>query len=924
MKKAPGGLVILLFVQAFVTAQIVTIEPAFFTIEDEITITFDATKGSRGLENVNQVYAHTGVITQSGGAANWQFVQGNWGADDVKVKMTNIGENKHQLTIDIRQFYGLNNISDVTELAFVFRNIDGSKEGKTTSGGDIFITIPEITSFDAFFQSPTGRQLVVEQGESFDIDIVTSVSSRIAIYDNEILIGEENGVTKLETSYWPTTRGNHVLRFEATSGNFSKTDIFTFVYDPDVQVANMPEGLEYGLNYDAQEKIASLAIYAPFKEHVFVIGNFNNFQLQNDWLMNRSEDGFDWWIEVPLDNDEELLYQYFVDGNLKIADPLSTIILDPIHDQGLPNGTMLPEYPRELTDGHLSYYSNSQELEPTPVFDEPQKEDLVIYELLLRDFLGSHSFKDLKDTLSYLKELGINAIELMPIQEFEANDSWGYNPSYHMALDKYYGSPEEFQELVVEAHNHGMAVILDVVYNHAFGQSPLVQLYWDQQLNRPSAESPYFNPISKHPFNVGYDFNHESEATKNYVKQTLKYWIDKFNIDGFRFDLSKGFTQNYSSNDLDMSAYDASRISTLTEYAKFIWSIDEKQYVILEHFATNEEELELANSGMMLWGNGNYNFNEATMGYHEDGKSDFSGQSYKDRGWNAPHVVGYMESHDEERLMYKNLQFGNSDGSYNVKNLEVALKRNAMAAVFFFSIPGPKMLWQFGELGYDYSINRCTNGNVNDCRLDRKPIRWDYQNDESRRLLLETYRTMIAFKTQDPLFKTTDFRPLLGQEVKVIYLNSAEGNGLVIGNFDIKAWEVGVDFVKNGIWHDALSSDSINVTNGHYDFVLEPGEYHLFLDDKFVSTSVTDLKDLGANISLYPNPTEDMITIDIQELVDTPIQFEILDQIGRTIQSGSFSSSMEYGVNIQDLRPGHYFVKLNSTEGQSIVPFIKL
>ncbi|MFT4567489.1 MAG: 1,4-alpha-glucan branching enzyme, partial [Saprospiraceae bacterium] len=577
----------------------------------------------------------------------------------------------------------------------------------------------------------------------------------------------------------------------------------------------------------------------------------------------------------------------------------------------------------ECTDGHLSYFLYDPEIVEEDAFQSPAKKDLVIYELLLRDFLESHSFEDLIDTLSYLKRLGVNAIELMPIQEFEANDSWGYNPSYHMAIDKYYGSPSDFRRLVGEAHKNGIAVILDVVFNHAFGESPLVQLYWDQQLSRPSTESPYFNPVAKHPFNVGFDFNHESKATQAYVNQILKYWIEEFNIDGYRFDLSKGFTQRMSANNEEMSTYDGSRIAILKGYANYVWSIDTDQYVILEHFASNDEELELANAGMMLWGNGNYNFNEATMGYHEDGKSDFSWQSYKDRGWQSPNVVGYMESHDEERLMYKNLQFGNSNGSYNVKSVDVALKRNAMAAVFFFSIPGPKMLWQFGELGYDFSINRCTNGVVEDCRLDRKPIRWDYQNETLRQGLWKVYQKMIELKTQNPLFKTSDFKTEFGDPVKVIYLNSSEGNGVVIGNFDVVDHNLNIDFVKSGVWHDVFSSDSINVVNGTNDFELAPGEYHLFLDEKYASTSIADLRGLGATIILFPNPAQERIHIKIKGLDTTSVYVEIIDQVGRAIQKNLIGATEQYSVDIQDLMPGHYFVKITTPEGRSILPFIK-
>ena len=105
--------------------------------------------------------------------------------------------------------------------------------------------------------------------------------------------------------------------------------------------------------------------------------------------------------------------------------------------------------------------------------------------------------------------------------------------------------------------------------------------------------------------------------------------------------------------------------------------------MILEHFAENSEEIAFSNANFLLWGNLNFNYNEATMGYHEDGKSDFSWISYKKRGWQDPHLVGYMESHDEERLMFKNLSFGNTFGSYSVKNLNTALERISLAASFF-------------------------------------------------------------------------------------------------------------------------------------------------------------------------------------------------------------------------------------------------
>ena len=128
----------------------------------------------------------------------------------------------------------------------------------------------------------------------------------------------------------------------------------------------------------------------------------------------------------------------------------------------------------------------------------------MIYELLIRDFTAAHTFAVLSDTIDYLKRLGINAIELMPVMEFEGNSSWGYNPDYLFAVDKYYGPKNELKHFIEVAHSKGIAVILDIVCNHQFGQSPLVKLYWDG--SAPAANSPWFNQVPKHPYNVGFRF----------------------------------------------------------------------------------------------------------------------------------------------------------------------------------------------------------------------------------------------------------------------------------------------------------------------------------------------------------------------------------------------------------------------------------
>ena len=333
----------------------------------------------------------------------------------------------------------------------------------------------------------------------------------------------------------------------------------------------------------------------------------------------------------------------------------------------------------------------------------------------MRDWSANGDINTVTDSINYFKELGVNVIELMPFNEFEGNDSWGYNPSFYFAPDKAYGTENDYKAFVDACHQNGIAVFMDMVLNHSFGQSPFARMYLDDGM--PAANNPWYNRehnMLEPEAQWGYDFNHESTETQLLVDSINEFWLTEFKIDGFRFDFTKGFTNtSYPVGDW-ASAYDQSRIDILTRMADEIWKVKSDAVVSFEHLSDNSEEKVLADYGILLWGNHNYNFNQATMGYDD---SDFSWASYQERGWDNPHVINYMESHDEERIMYENLAYGNSSGDYDVTDLATALERTGAAAVFLISIPGPKMIWQFGELGYDVSIDE--NG-----RTGRKPIKW--------------------------------------------------------------------------------------------------------------------------------------------------------------------------------------------------------
>ncbi len=969
-------------VSAPLLAQILTTDPVFPSQNNQVTIYFDATQGSGGLANCNcDVYLHTGVITsQSTGPSDWKYVVTTWGQANAAWKMTPVAgqPNKYSYVIgpSVRAYYNIPQGEEALKLAFVFRNANGSREGKNTGGSDIFYDLyPENTGLTTNLLSPGQSSLSVALGQTIEVNGAASVASNLFLYDNGALIAQAANAVSLTHDLYADEAGSHLVQFIAVNGPVSDTSFFNYeaslqatftqpansfllvnpgqnitvtgtayvpaslrLLDNGVQVAaeNNAESISFNFTangaihqidleatYDGETVVRSLVymsssqqtlqnppqtyrdgithlsessvflqLHAPNKLVAAVLGDFNNWQPRSDHIMKKSSDGATYWLQINgLTPGQNYTFQYLIDGQIRIADPHSTLVLDPNHDPFIPAETYpdLPAYPTGKGDGIVTLIQPGATPYDWQVesFQAPDKDNLVIYELLLRDFLGRHDYTTLIDTLDYLERLGINAIELMPVSEFEANQSWGYNPSFHQALDKYYGPIPEFKRFIDDCHARGIAVILDVVYNHAFSQSPLAQLHWDPVNFRPTPANPWLNPTARHPFNVGYDFNHESPSTKRYVDQVLQYWLEEFRVDGFRFDLSKGFTQKFNTDVGAWGQYDASRISILKHYADVVWNVDPDAYVILEHFADNSEETELINYGMLSWGGGGIHnqYLEAAMGY----PSNLTGASHASRDWSLPHLIAYMESHDEERMMYKNLQFGNSSGNYDVKDFITALRRAELAAAFFYPIPGPKMLWQFGELGFDYSINRCEDGTISgDCRLSNKPIRWDFYQSPSRRKLFETVRSLIHLKTAYPVFKTNDFDLLLSGSIKRIFLYSNDMDVAIQGNFGVTAANTGPAFPQTGWWYEYFTGDSLQVENTDLTLNFAPGEYRLYTNIRlneppggFVRS--TELVKDYFNLSLAPNPASGPVGIRFTLPAAGETRIEIYDISGRLV-----------------------------------------
>ncbi len=705
---------------------------------------------------------------------------------------------------------------------------------------------------------------------------------------------------------------------------------------PPVTEAPVPNGMLDGINLNpADPTKVTLVLYAPMKEFVHLIGDFNDWQKNDNYLLKKDSAKNRFWIELTgLTPEFDHKYQYLVDGTMRIADPYSTVILDESNDQFIDAVTYpdLPAYPAGKTTHAVTLLRTGGEPYDWEVtdFEGPAKTDLVIYELLIRDFDALHSYDALQTRLDYLEDLGVNAIELMPVNEFDGNESWGYNPSFHMALDKYYGTATAFKQFIDACHKRGIAVILDVVYNHASGQNPFYRM-WNTSNGgyggQASADSPFFNPVATHSYSVFNDFNHSKQATKDYVKRTTQYWINEFHIDGFRWDLTKGFTQNCSpSNENCTGSYQADRVAVLKSYADYQWAVDPDFYIVFEHLGTNAEETEWVNyrlnegKGIMMWSNLSGAYNESTMGYHDGGKSDFSWIDYKKRNWTVPANVSYMESHDEERLMFKNLQYGNASGSYSIKNMSTALEREKIAGAFYFMVPGPKMIWQFGELGYEYSINRCPNGTIdNDCRTSNKPIRWDYVNDPERKAVYDVWAKLIKLKEKESIFRTSDFTINAANTsgLKSIKLTNEDDNANlkyvnIIGNFGVTSQSINPGFQEPGIWYDLLDNNKqLNVSNVSQPISLEPGEFRVYGNSQ-VALPVEDFDLLEQGLSVYPNPASN--SFKINQRVN---QIEIYDHTGRLVSSfkGDFYPEQEY--NVASLKPSMYFIRISTDLGSS-------
>ena len=761
------------------SAQVVTTEPAILQTDSKgIVITYHADEGNKALANLpatTKVYAHTGCITnQSTSDSDWKYGPKKWGDNDAKYEMKYVAPNTYTLDMgEINTYYGITDPSVVVKkLAFVFRDEKCTKEGKTASGGDIFLTVAQ-PGFEISFTSDPSTSIITAANKTVTFNINSTVAGDISLHRGSAdspAMSEAKGVKALTSSTDLEEEGEYKFVAVVKADGQVKTAELSFVRVGDVVFEAYPGGTPLmGARPQADGSVL-FCIAAPKKNSAVVIGSWNTYNVGMDNVMKCQEyngNRYFWTRIKGLADNTDYLYYYLIDGSIKVGDPYAHLVLDPSNDQWISPSVFpdMPAYPSEYVQNvPLAVFNKNLDDYKWEVsdFKAPSKDHLVVYELLLRDFTGTEGKANGDGTvnqaiakLDYLKNLGVNAVELLPIMEFNGNLSWGYNTNFYMAPDKAYGTPDDYKRFIDECHKRGMAVILDIVFNQSDWLHPWYQMY---SMN----ENPFYNGSAPHAYSVLNDWNQDNPIVQQQWYDALAYWMTAYKVDGFRFDLVKGLGNNdsygatYNPNtnkwtnvtDYNTNKFNQSRVDRMKKIHDEMRKVNPDAYFINELLGDAQEENMMATDGEINWANINYNSCQFAMGFDSDASLARFYAPRDGRTWGS--TVSYAESHDEERMAYKQGQWG----AAGVKgNIPMSMRRLGSVGAQMLMSPGAHMIWQFQEFGADQTTKDANGGN----NTGNKLVVWNYLDNPDRHGLMTSYSELANFRLDNPqLFDRND------------------------------------------------------------------------------------------------------------------------------------------------------------------------
>jgi 1,4-alpha-glucan branching enzyme len=484
-------------------------------------------------------------------------------------------------------------------------------------------------------------------------------------------------------------------------------------------------------------------VWAPHADKVFVVGTFNDWH-KTRHLMKRSSDGI-WMIEIPeaAPGDE---YRYrIVHGDRDVSK------IDP--------------YARRVTHsaGNAIIRSPERNIQPIP-FGSPSINELIIYELHIGTFAndsrktGPGTLTDACERLPYLRDLGVNAIEIMPLAEFSGGYSWGYNPSHIFAVESDYGAPREFRKLVEKAHEQGLAVILDVVYNH-FGPGDLDLWQFDGWSENGKGGIYFYNDWrSKTPWgDTRPDYGRKE--VRDYIRDNAVMWFKDYNIDGLRWDMTAFIRNVYGhNNDPDNDLPDG--WSLMQWINRDIKRMKSNPILVAEDLQDNPYLTKSTNENGTgfdtQWGASFVHAVRAALIEPDDAARDMETvksailHTYNS---NVFQRIIYTESHDEVANGKARIPEEVAPG---LTDSLIAKKKSALGAVMVFTCPGIPMIFQ----GQEFLEDRWFD--------DQYPLDWSKKDRLAG--IHQLYKDLIALR----LNRGGQTKGLTGQHVQILHLNQPE------------------------------------------------------------------------------------------------------------------------------------------------------
>ncbi len=539
-------------------------------------------------------------------------------------------------------------------------------------------------------------------------------------------------------------------------------------------------------------------LLAPYNKAAALIGSFSDWK---EIPMQKDENGY-FRTSVEM---EDGVYQYKFrvqskswsnepDEWVEIDDPYVTEI-----DSDTINGVIRIKEGQRIVDTYVWRHDDK----PLPADHE-----LVIYELLISDFSHGENdsgkrgqYKNVIEKLDYLCELGINAIELMPVNESPGDYNWGYTPSYFFAPQPNYGSTEELKRLIDECHARGIRVILDQLYNHSSEESPLLQIdrdYWYYHDRHHSDDPFYWGP----EFNYNhYDDKRDAIPARDFMGDVVRFWIQEYHIDGIRYDALK---QLDNKDFLNWIAQEA----TKTAGAKPFYNIG-------EHIPENPDIVSPNGPMDACWHDNFYH----TIEPHICGETfdleqikqvlEPQNQGYPE---GITKAINYLCNHDQKRLLINLGKQGILD--------DAAFKRASLGAVLLMTALGVPMIWMGEEFGDSTDINSDEKN---------QQLEWSLLKNDRNRNLLEYYKGLIALRKQNPALCASNLKFFHENPDGKVFAyqrwNDQGSRVVVVVNFSeqyLKGYQI-PNIPENGNWHEWTRDYDVQAEDNQ--LTIDMGEY---------------------------------------------------------------------------------------------------